>query len=498
MRRLILLLVCPMAVAAWLVPAPARAAEVPVDYRPPVEAPVVDPFRPPQEPWGPGNRGVDYAVPAGTPVKAAASGEVAFAGPVGGDLHVVVLHGDGLRTSYSFLASVAVRRHDAVEAGATVGTAGGPVHFGVRDGDRYVDPLAVLGGRTRVQLLPDGPVEAPSEAVERSHLARLVRRLPRRVAAPAAEWLVERAPASWRGWLHYGTELATPASLRAAAAVADWDAQRRRCTAIEVETAPLAERRVAVLVGGLGSTAEEAAVHDVDTHTLGYAPGDVVRFSYRGGTTTEQAYTAPDTVTDLRVSGARLRAVVASLAARRPDVPVDVVGHSQGGVVARIAVLEGAPAAVVVTLGAPHQGADLATGAAMLTARGVLAGAPSVLQLAETSSLMQELGARPLPASTRVLSVAARGDLVVPPLRSRLAGAGNVTVTLPPPFATVHRRLPGSSQATRELALALAGRPPTCQTLADVVTDHLVATTTSLAEDALGATLTLATPNLRQ
>ena len=71
----------------------------PVVYRVPVDAPVVDPFRPPATPYGPGNRGVDFATTAGQPVLAMADGVVVFAGQVGGTLHVVLLHADGVRTS---------------------------------------------------------------------------------------------------------------------------------------------------------------------------------------------------------------------------------------------------------------------------------------------------------------------------------------------------------------------------------------------------------------
>src|SRR6202008_2065782 len=91
-------------------------------YQPPVTAPVVDPFRPPSNAYGPGNRGLDYGTTPGTEIKAAADGEVVFAGQVGGTLHVVVLHADGIRTSYSFLASIAVARGATVEAGDVLGT----------------------------------------------------------------------------------------------------------------------------------------------------------------------------------------------------------------------------------------------------------------------------------------------------------------------------------------------------------------------------------------
>ena len=89
----------------------------PVGYVPPVDSVIVDPFRPPADPWGPGNRGIDYAPAPGTPVHAAAAGVVTFAGQVGGSLHVVVRHADGIRTSYSFLATIAVAAGDRVEQG---------------------------------------------------------------------------------------------------------------------------------------------------------------------------------------------------------------------------------------------------------------------------------------------------------------------------------------------------------------------------------------------
>ena len=151
------------AVAALVLPAPS--APPTVRYQPPVPAPVVDPFRPPSSPFGPGNRGVDYATVPGTVVGAAAPGEVVFAGPVGGSLHVVVLHGDGLRTSYSFLVAVSVRRGQRVEAGQEVGRAGPSLHFGVRRGDAYLDPMTLFGtAGAPVHLVPDPPPEPTPEA----------------------------------------------------------------------------------------------------------------------------------------------------------------------------------------------------------------------------------------------------------------------------------------------------------------------------------------------
>src|SRR4051812_40917411 len=79
-----------------------------VVYQPPLPGQPSDLFRPPGAPWSAGNRGWDYVVAPNTPVRAAADGVVVFAGAVGGTLAVSVLHADGVRTTYSYLTSIAV------------------------------------------------------------------------------------------------------------------------------------------------------------------------------------------------------------------------------------------------------------------------------------------------------------------------------------------------------------------------------------------------------
>ena len=123
-------------------------------YRPPVDAPVVDPFRPPAGFAGPGNRGLEYATRPGSAVRASAPGVVVFAGAVGAGRHVTVLHRDGVRTGYSFLRSVAVRAGQQVAAGGIIGTSGASFHFGARIGQAYVDPAVLFGTPRRARLLP--------------------------------------------------------------------------------------------------------------------------------------------------------------------------------------------------------------------------------------------------------------------------------------------------------------------------------------------------------
>lgn len=126
-------------------------------YQPPLEAPVADPFRAPPNPYAAGNRGIEYATPPGTPVGAVADGTVVFAGPVAGSRHVTVLHADGIRTSYSFLAEILVTQGQVVARGQPVGLSGSRLHLGARTGPRrYIDPATLWSGPAHVYLVPIG------------------------------------------------------------------------------------------------------------------------------------------------------------------------------------------------------------------------------------------------------------------------------------------------------------------------------------------------------
>lgn len=173
MRRLAALVLCALASV------PAATAEAAPRWVRPVNGRVMRPFAPPVTAYGPGHVGVDLAAAPGTPVRAAGGGRVEFAGEVAHTRHVVVRHAGGLRTSYSFLASIRVHAGDVVGTGAVLGTTGGTgeghdgrvLHFGLRAGDRYLDPmqlfapdaldtivaLAPLGARRADPVVPPAP-----------------------------------------------------------------------------------------------------------------------------------------------------------------------------------------------------------------------------------------------------------------------------------------------------------------------------------------------------
>jgi murein DD-endopeptidase MepM/ murein hydrolase activator NlpD len=133
------------------------------DYRQPLDRPVTDPFRAPASPYGPGNRGLEYATVPGDVAGSIGPGVVAFAGQVAGRLVVSVVHPDGLRSSLTGLATVSVTVGQVVRTGAPLGTTGSVLHLGVRDGDRYIDPARLFGDqRPRHAILVPYPGARPT------------------------------------------------------------------------------------------------------------------------------------------------------------------------------------------------------------------------------------------------------------------------------------------------------------------------------------------------
>ncbi len=145
MRPVLLAIALGMAALSVACPAsPAGAAPPPSGYRPPVQRPVIDPFRAPANPYGAGNRGLEYDTRPGDPVRAIGAGVVVFSGLVAGTLHVTVSHPDGLRSSYSFLQAVVAAVGQRVTMGTVLGTAGERLHLGARRGARYIDPASLF------------------------------------------------------------------------------------------------------------------------------------------------------------------------------------------------------------------------------------------------------------------------------------------------------------------------------------------------------------------
>jgi hypothetical protein len=208
MRRLLLtftafLVLASPADAAWLWPVTGK---------------VITPYRNGSDPYASGqHRGIDIAAPVGTPVRAAAGGEVRFAGTAGSSgLTISIRTADGYDTSYLHLSSLSVHAGTRVSTGDRVGAVGTTgtrsavaphLHFGVRDaGTRYAyhDPLAFLPPPPVAAPGPNPPAGVPAPAPEpRAPVAAPLRApaprgarapLPRPVRAPRVSPAPSTAP----------------------------------------------------------------------------------------------------------------------------------------------------------------------------------------------------------------------------------------------------------------------------------------------------------------
>ncbi|WP_456786503.1 peptidoglycan DD-metalloendopeptidase family protein [Cellulomonas sp. P5_C5] len=135
-------------------------------YRLPLAGPrdVVRAFEPPPVRWAAGHRGVDLRSALGAEVVSPVAGVVTYAGMVGGRPVVTVTDSEGRRSSVEPLVPV-VGVGQLVIAGTPLGTLSADgshcapsacLHWGVRVGDDYVDPLSLLAGAGPVVLLPLG------------------------------------------------------------------------------------------------------------------------------------------------------------------------------------------------------------------------------------------------------------------------------------------------------------------------------------------------------
>ncbi len=139
-------------------PAPASASwSWPLSPKPSV----LRTFDPPDKPWLSGHRGVDLGPTSdGAPVAAPSDGVVAFAGVVVDRPVLTIDHGDGLKSSFEPVTSE-LKAGDAVRKGQVIGTmepghcsSATCLHWGVRRGEDYVNPLGFVEDLRPSILLP--------------------------------------------------------------------------------------------------------------------------------------------------------------------------------------------------------------------------------------------------------------------------------------------------------------------------------------------------------
>ena len=485
-----------LVVALVLLSAPAIArADTQSQWLHPVDGPVARPFDPPRSRFGAGHLGADLEVVAGAPVHAAGPGVVSFAGSIAGSRHVVIAHAGNLRTSYSFLATLAVRRGDQVTAGETIGTAGGVgeghdgsvLHFGLRTGETYVDPMALFRPLDLTEIVHLAPTTVPphpqpSHDERRGLLAGLVHGAGAALAG-AGRLVVGAATTAERA---LAKQFPLPAA--AIAGTVAWYRQRRSCDA----HAPPANgeggsgHRV-MLVAGIDSKqdAEDPALA-LPAARLGYDAADTTYFSYADG----PGYTTRDTERRIFPAAQRLATQLRAMQRQEPGREVDLIAHSQGGVVV-LAFLDliykrddksYPPLGTVVTLSSPLTGDALATavgraGKTIVGAIGkrvvgagldavgahVAIDAQATSDLETDSELIKVLEATPLPDMVELTSIGAADDPIVSANHTRRPDARTTTVL--PGGLNPHASIVKDPAALRVVRSALEGRALPCQSL---------------------------------
>jgi hypothetical protein len=469
----------------------------------PVPGAVVRPFDPPASRFGAGHLGVDLAAPNGTPVVAAGPGVVSFAGTVAGTRHVVVAHAGDLRTSYSFLAAVAVRRGESVRAGDVVGTTGGTgsghdgdvLHVGLRSGDTYLDPMLLLGPPDLTAIVHLAPTAEPphpvSAARERRSLLAGIARIGRAVVRVSAEAFEAGGRV---------VESAFPLEAAVGRGIRDWLVQRAWCAA----HAPPAngeggsDHRVMVVAGIESSLAPGRPSLPLPVRDLGYRSDEVTYFSYAADATT---YDARDTEGPIFVAAYRLADQLRALQRREPGREVDLVAHSQGGVVIEAFLTQlydrgdpsYPPLGTVVTLASPLRGTPLADAAAKVGATRTghdalralpIARTPAVRDLASDSPLMRRIASAPLPDLVDLTTIGGATDLVVPGTLATRPGARHTTLI--PHVLNAHAGIVKDPAALASVRAALENRPLPCRSFLASVTGEVAPTVVADAQRSAG------------
>ena len=161
MKKLLIAVLCCIVVASPVTLAQADGVRAVA----PILGDVAREFDPPEPDWLSGHRGVDILGQPGMTVVAALPGVVSFAGMVAGRPVVSISHGQ-LTTTYEPVQP-SVSAGESVSAGQAIGVleAGHPcgseacLHWGLKQGETYLDPLSLLGGG-RVRLIAAEEMES--------------------------------------------------------------------------------------------------------------------------------------------------------------------------------------------------------------------------------------------------------------------------------------------------------------------------------------------------
>ena len=260
---------------------------------------------------------------------------------------------------------------------------------------------------------------------------------------------------------------------------------------------------VVVVAGINSSTAADGSTVGLPVERLGYDAGEVDYYSYAddGG-----PYAREDSYVPIEEAALRLADQLRAHEAEHPGEEVDLLAHSQGGVVVMAfltLVYDPAdpsypPIGPVVTLSSPHEGAPLATAGVFIAlsdaGRELLEHLPGGLvpppsaesprDLAEGSDLLGRIHDAALLDNLEITSIGAALDVVVPASSTGLDGADHVIVN--PWSLTSHNAILTDPDALRAVRSALEGRPPPCVSFGDALGGAVAPAVITSVEHATG------------
>jgi hypothetical protein len=241
-------------------------------------------------------------------------------------------------------------------------------------------------------------------------------------------------------------------------------------------------------VGGIDSHKDtpDARSFDLPARLLGYEESERYWYSYREGS---EEYSKEDTYQDLHESARLLAEQLKEAAKKEPGRAFDLVGHSQGGVVIELFLVEFykgheseyPPVENVVTFASPLDGTPLGTsgdrlrktptGRAVTEALGLAddaldlpmpdPNATSVQQLAENSEVIKKIRDAGVPEGVHFTSIGGVDDAFVPSIQTHLEGAQSHDVDVGDPFSS-HSAITSHPRALMAARAALEHRALPC------------------------------------
>jgi hypothetical protein len=303
-----------------------------------------------------------------------------------------------------------------------------------------------------------------------------------------------------------------PLHAAVARGVVTWWAQRSHCDshAPDADGTGGSDHRVMIVAGLDSSITNGGPSSALPADRLGYEAKEVSYFSYArdGGD-----YTAADTEGSLVTAARRLGAQLRELQRREPGREVDLLGHSQGGVVIAEFLTHVyhpsdpsyPPLGTAVVMASPLGGATGATvfdglrrssaGRQALNAAHA-AGFPnpnaeSIAELSKRSEFMRAQDATRLPAMVQLTTIGAAQDVIAPAGDTAKRGAQSYTAI--PHGLNGHSSIVTDGSALRATRAALERKPLPCQSLATTLTGEILSTAIATAERRIGDAGTFAT-----